>query len=466
MTAADGDADRTRTAGLFSDTHRSRTLPVAAAFVLLASAAFALNTVMPVAAQSLDGMPWYAVAFGGYLTASLVGTVLGGRWADQRGPATPLFVSGLCFVTGSILAGAALSMPMFLVGRFLQGLGGGALTVTLYVVVGHGYPSALRPRMFSLVTACWVLPSMIGPFVAGAVTEHLSWRWVFHGIAVLALGTLGLLRRPLSGLRAHESAPPGRSRLIPAVLVALGVGVLQYAGSRPSPLTAGLSVAALVAVAACLPRLLPAGTLRARRGVPSLVLLRGFAAAGYFVVESYIPLLLVKAHHWTPTEAGASLTFASLSWAGASWLQGRPGLRLPRARVVQLGALTHTAGVAAVMVGVARELHPVAAPAGFVVSAFGMGLLLPGIGVLVLDRSPTGLHGARTAALQLADSLCSVLLIGVCGALFNALSTGTTAFTTVFAAAVATTVVACLTARRIDAPQETDHAPLRPHRPT
>ncbi|MFD8811944.1 MFS transporter [Streptomyces sp. NPDC059627] len=466
-TPADRRADEPGGYGLLSGTHRSRTLALAAAFALVAFAGLALGTVMPVAAQALDGLSLYAVAFGGYLTASLAGTALAGDWADRRGPAAPLYASGLCFAAGSVISGAARSMPVFIAGRLLQGLGGGALTVVLYVVVARGYPAALRPRVFSLVTACWILPSMIGPAIAGAVAEHLSWRWVFHGIAALSLCTLALLRRPLSALAAQDAPAQesGAARAAPAVVVAVGAGVLQYAGSRPSLLTAVLSGAALLAVAAGLSRLLPAGTLRARRGIPSLVLLRGVAASAYFTLESYVPLFLVKAHHWTPTAAGSSLTCASLAWAAASWLQGRPAMRLARVRVVLLGAVTLSAGAALALVSAVCAL-PAANPAGFVVAAFGMGLLLPGVGILTLDQSPPGLQGARTAALQIADSLCSVLLIGLCGALFNTPRTtggpGATAFTAVFAVAVAATVLACLIARRIGgpAPKEADHAPL------
>ncbi|WP_369192363.1 MFS transporter [Streptomyces sp. R08] len=472
-TPADPHATEPDGHGLLSRPHRSRTLAVAVAFALVAFAGLALGTVMPVAVQALDGLSLYAVAFGGYLTASLAGTVAAGGWADRQGPAAPLYASGMCFAAGSVLSGAAQSMPVFIAGRLLQGLGGGALTVVLYVVVGRGYPAALRPRVFSLVTACWILPSMIGPAIAGAVAEHLSWRWVFHGIAAFSLCTLALLRRPLSALAAQDAPAQesGPTRVGPAIAVAVGAGVLQYACSRPSPQTAVLSGAALLAVAAGLSQLLPTGTLRARRGIPSLVLLRGVAAAAYFALESYVPLFLVKAHHWTPTAAGSSLTCASLAWAAASWLQGRPTMSLTRVRVVWLGAVTHAAGAMLTLAGAVCAL-PVVAPAGFVVAAFGMGLLLPGVGILTLDQSPPDLQGAHTAALQLADSLCSVLLIGLCGALFNTPPTtgspGTTAFTAVFTAAVAATVLACLIARRIGgpAPKEADHAPLRPHRTT
>ncbi|MGI5530354.1 MFS transporter [Streptomyces syringium] len=328
--------------GLFSRPHRARTTAVAGTFVLVAFAGLALSTAMPVAVQELGGLSLYALAFGGFLAASIVGTVVGGGHADRHGPGPALFAGLLCFAAGTLLAGTAGAMPPFLLGRCVQGLGGGAVTVALYVVVGRAYPAPLRPRMFSLITACWILPSMLGPPVAGAVTERLSWRWVFHAIAVLSVVAMVVLVRPLRKVgppgtkdddatgttdddTTGQAGQAGQPRRIPAaVTVAVGAGLIGYAGSAKGWQALPLAALGLALLAASVRPLLPPGTLRARRGLPSLVLLRGVAAAAYFTVESFIPLMLVNERDLSPTAAGMSLTGAALSWAGAAWLQGRP----------------------------------------------------------------------------------------------------------------------------------------------
>ncbi|WP_405612518.1 MFS transporter [Streptomyces sp. NBC_01508] len=478
-----------RIPGLFSAPYRACTLAVGATFVLIAFAGLALSTAMPVAVQDLDGLPLYALAFGGFLATSVVGTALAGGWADRRGPAPALYAGLACFAVGSVLAGVAGSILPFLAGRLVQGLGAGAVTVALYVVVGHGYPTELRPRMFSLVTACWIVPSMLGPAVAGHIAQTYSWRWVFHGLALLTLVSLAVLARPLaalpgagtdggtdSGTEAEANAkanaeakeqPAGAARVLPAVSVALGAGLLQYAGGAgTSLLRVPAALAGLCLIALGLRRLLPPGTLTARRGIPSLVLLRGLSAAAYFTVESYLPLMLVNERRWSPTAAALSLTGAALTWALASWLQGRPTLRWSRERLVFTGALIHLAGAAVTLSGVLTALPAATAGAGLVVSAFGMGLLLPGVGILTLEHSERGRQGVNSAALQLADSLCSVLLIGLCGALFSLAHTragqDAFAFSAVFLTAVCVTAVACPLARRIGLPRtkETLHAPL------
>ncbi|MEW2578656.1 MFS transporter [Streptomyces syringium] len=464
--------------GLFSRPHRARTTAVAGTFVLVAFAGLALSTAMPVAVQELGGLSLYALAFGGFLAASIVGTVVGGGHADRHGPGPALYAGLLCFAVGTLLAGTAGAMPPFLLGRCVQGLGGGAVTVALYVVVGRAYPAPLRPRMFSLITACWILPSMLGPPVAGAVTERLSWRWVFHAIAVLSVVAMVVLVRPLRKVgppvttdddATGQAGPSGRVRA--AVTVAVGAGLIGYAGSAKGWQALPLAALGLTLLAVSLRSLLPPGTLRARRGLPSLVLLRGVAAAAYFTVESFIPLMLVNERDLSPTAAGMSLTGAALSWAGAAWLQGRPRLPVTRERVVLIGALVHFCAAALTITGVLRALPAATAAVGLVVAGFGMGLLLPGVGVLTLDRSAPDRQGANSAALQLADNLCSVLLVGACGAAFNAAHTraghDAGAFALVFAVAATVAGGACLLAGRVTAvttsdprAEEKEHAPL------
>ncbi|RXU31407.1 MFS transporter, partial [Pseudomonas syringae] len=110
-------------------------------------------------------------------------------------PGGALAAGLLCFVVGLLVAGLAPSMPMLIAGRLLQGLGAGAYSVALYVIVGRLYPEVLRPRVFSAFSAGWVVPSLIGPGISGLIVQHLGWRWVFLSVPLLAIPA-GLLLWP------------------------------------------------------------------------------------------------------------------------------------------------------------------------------------------------------------------------------------------------------------------------------
>ena len=421
--------------GLLAKPLGAVTLAVATGFAVVAFAALALSTAMPVAAADLHGLSDYAAAFSALMAASLVGTIVSGDLCDA-GLVRAVAAGSLgCFAAGAVVCGAAGGMGQLILGRALQGLGGGGLTVVLYVVVALRYPARIRPRVFSMITSCWVLPSLIGPAVAGTVATQLSWRWVFYGIAVFALGCAVPVLRivPRDGAGAARDPEPRagrlgrRTRTILAVTAAAGAGSIQFAEDARTPgICAAAAVAGLAALIVAVPRLLPRGTLRAAPGVPALVFLRGATAAAFFTVESFIPLLLIHERRFSATLAGFALTGSALTWTAASWYQGRPSTRVDRRRLIWIGTAVHCAGTVMALcsalpaAGLSAFGLAVTAPLSLAVSGFGMGLLLPSIGVLTMEQSADSEQGANSAALQLADSLASVLMVGVAGALFRA----------------------------------------------
>lgn len=191
------------TEGVLGRTYRALSVGIVSVVLLIAFEATAVGTAMPVAARELHGIPLYAFAFSAYFTTSLFAMVLSGQWADRNGPLAPL-ASGIgAFGAGLLLSGTAGGMWMFILGRAVQGVGGGLVIVALYVVISRAYPERIRPAIMAAFSAAWIVPSVVGPLAAGTVTEHLGWRWVFVGIPVLILLPLGLalpaIRRMASG---------------------------------------------------------------------------------------------------------------------------------------------------------------------------------------------------------------------------------------------------------------------------
>ena len=115
------------------------------------------------------------------------------------------------FVLGLLIAGTAGTMPVLVSGRLVQGLGGGALTVALYVVIARVYPPVLHPKIFAAFSAAWVIPSLVGPFAAGIVAQLAGWQWVFLGVVGLVVPALLLTVPALRGLNGAP-APTGPPR--------------------------------------------------------------------------------------------------------------------------------------------------------------------------------------------------------------------------------------------------------------
>lgn len=418
--------------GVLGPRHRALTLGIVSVVLLLAFEATAVNTAMPVAARQLDGLGLYAFAFSGYFTTTLFAMVVSGQWCDRRGPLAPLFTGIAVFGAGLVVAGAAPGMWVFVAGRAVQGLGGGLVIVALYVVVGRAYPERLRPAVFAAFSSAWVLPSIVGPLVAGLVTQHVGWRWVFLAVPVLVLLPLAVMG---PALRRSEREQPAvaegagfdRRRTRLAAMAALGAGLLQYAGQRLDPVALLPALAGAALLVPAVLGLLPAGTLRAARGLPTVILLRGLASGAFFAAEAFIPLMMVTQRGLSPTLAGLTLTSGGLSWALGSWLQGRPQAERHREAMIRGGFVLTAVAIA----GAALALVPAApvwvAALAWGVGGIGMGMMVASISVLMMKLSAPEDAGANSAALQLSDGLGTVLLVGLSGVLFAALGGGSPA---------------------------------------
>ncbi|WHM38532.1 MFS transporter [Streptomyces sp. BPTC-684] len=419
--------------GILGKTHRALSIGTIAVVLLIAFEATAVGTAMPVAARELDGVSLYAFAFSSYFTTSLFGMVVAGQWADRRGPLGALAVGISAFGAGLLLSGTAVNMWTFIAGRAVQGLGGGLVIVALYVVVGRAYPEPMRPAIMAAFAASWVVPSVVGPLAAGTITEHLGWRWVFVGIPALVVFPLALalpaIRRMASG-PADPSAPVeafDRRRIRLALMISLGAGLLQYAGQDLrwlSLLPAAVGFALLVPAVAGRRGLLPPGTYRAARGLPSVVLLRGIAAGSFIAAESFVPLMLVTQRGLSPTMAGFSLAAGGATWALGSYVQARPWAEPYRERLMVLGMIMVAAAIAAAPSVLISWVPVWVVAVAWGVGCFGMGMVIASTSVLLLKLSAPEEAGANSAALQISDGLSNVLLLAGGGAAFAALGGG------------------------------------------
>ncbi len=415
-------------ARLFDPGHRALSVGAVALVALVAFEALAVTTAMPTVARALDGLAWYALAFGGTLAASVVGMVAAGRWADARGPAAPLRQGIAWFALGLALAGLAPGMGWLVAGRVVQGFGGGLISVALYVVVGRAYPEALRVKVFAAFAAAWVVPAVVGPAVSGAIVEHLGWRWVFLSVPAVAVLAAALVLPALRGLGPEpaaaapgEAAPAQAARLGWAMLATASLLALHYGGQQRGWPALALLLPAIAALALAASRLLPAGALRAARGLPTVVALRGIAAGAFFMSEAFIPLLLSRERGLSPTWAGLVLTLGALGWSGGSWLRGRSAQARQPQRYLQAGLALVALGVLAIAALVAPAAPLALGIGGWVLAGFGMGLVYPTLSVLTLELSAPGQQGLNSSALHLGDAIYTATALAVGGSVFAAL---------------------------------------------
>jgi MFS family permease len=453
-------AARTRESGIWQPRFVWVTIGAVALIFLAATQALAITTVMPVVSADLDGDALYAVAFSGTLATSVIGMVAVGAWCDRGGVLAPLTTAVVLFVVGLVVAGLAPSMPLLVAGRLIQGLGTGGQTVALYVVVARVYPGTLHGRVFAAFSAAWVVPSLIGPFLAGAVTELLHWRWVFLGVAALTLVAFTMVVLRLHGLPLGTDEPAtGRigPRMACAVAVAAGALALSLAGEL-GPFAGAVVAASVVVIGLAARPLLPRGTLLSRRGLPSVVLMRGLIAGSLFGAEIYVPYLLIDHYGFSPTWAGLGLTAAAIAWAAAAEVQGRVGDRLGNARITVIGSTLLASATAIAGVTAVFALPAAVLIAGWALAGGGMGLMYPRLTVLTLAYSTPQNQGFNSSALSISDSVGAATAIAAMGLVFTALAGTDAGFPAVFVIATALALLALVPGLRMGHGHESPHA--------
>lgn len=450
---------------MFSGAYASATSCFAAVMFLTGFAALAVVPVLPTAARDVDGVALFPLVAGCFVAASLLGGVVGGHWADRAGAQRPMAAGLVLAVATLLVSGAATSVWQLAAGRFLDGLAGGMIAVSVNTAIGQVYPDRLRPRVLALMSACWIVPSLVGPPLAGLVTEWWSWRAVFLGLAAVtvlpALIVVALLRGRFGAAAPTPSGdqPAPRPALFVATAVSLGAALGQYGVSGRDLRHLVCAMGGFALLMAFASRLLPRGTWCAARGLPVTVLLRGLGSGVFFTLEAYVPLLLVTDRNAPPVVIGLAFTGAAVAWAGASWVQGRLE-RCPRHRLVVAGALVQALAVALAVAGTLPRTPAYTAASAMVVAAVGMGMYVPSLTVLSLTHSPPGRQGFAGSAMQTTQNLGQITVLGLSAVVLNAcLGAGTTdsaAYTAAFGLLLAPCLLAAVLAGRARSDVRTD----------
>ena len=419
-------------------------------------------TAMPIVAEDLGGLSLYGWAFTAPLLASLIGITVAGRSVDRHGPGRPFAVGLVLFTIGLTTAGLAPTMPVLVAGRFVQGLGTGAIPPVAYAAIGRAFVDRARATMFALLSTAWVLPGVVGPAVAGTIAEEVGWRWVFAAILPLvplnALLTVPALMRmgppPPSELEAEAAADEVNDRrVVLAVRLAIGVGLVVAGLSWRSWLAIPVVVAGAAIAFPALRRLLPPGTLRGAAGQPAAIAARGLQTFCFFGAEAFLPLALQDVRGQRAALSGVLLTAATLSWTAGAWWQERRGHVVGRAVFVQRGLTALVAG-SAVSAFVLLDAFPIpVAGLGWAIAGLGMGMSYSGLSLIVLAAAPPGREGNASSAIQLSDVLGMALGTGLGGA---AVAFGTSGgasprggVAVAFAMALAAGVLAVVTSTRL-----------------
>ena len=410
-----------------------RRLLTAGLIGLVTAAAFegmAVPTVLPAMVRELGGLDLYGWAFSAFWLTNIIGITLAGSDADRQGPARSLVVGTILFAAGMVVSGVADGMPAVIAGRAIQGFGSGAIGSVVYAAIARAYAPTARPRMIALVSSAWVVPGLVGPALAGFVTDAASWRWVFLGIVVPVLVMGAAVYPQLASLgrieRATEPARRDSRRALDAAQLAAGSTLILTALSIGQPILAVAFFAAggVLAITA-LRHLLPPGSLRLAPGRPSVVVAVFAVAFAFFGTEAYVPLTVVEVRDGSVTLGGIALSASAATWTTGAWIQARAAAASIRRTVVVVGAALIGVGIAITSLVLLPAAPVLVAALGWGVAGLGMGLAYSMLALLMLESAPPGEEGMSSAALQLMFTLGTAFGAGFGGAIIALADAGT-----------------------------------------
>lgn len=362
---------------------RERRLATGAVLLALVVAAFettVVTTAMPTLTAELNGRAFYAWVFTGFLLASTLGVLVGGRLSDRLGR-RGTFVGGMgLFLLGSVLCGFSTSVPMLVAFRVLQGLGAGAVQPTTLTISSDLYTLEERAAIQSVFTGAWGLASVIGPVVGGLLTERLGWRSVFWVNVPVGLLAVVMLRRSYRDPPRKEQDP---FEVGGPALGALSVTLILL-GLEPGALTVPAALGVLLAAALVawafvrqqqrsVDPLIPPAVLRDRTVRAGL--LGGLVTGGVlYTLSAYVPLWMISNGGHTALGAGVALVPLLSGWAlGSSF-----GVKL-----LLRGGLRASAGLGFLVAGTGAALFGLALWHGA-----GDGWLYASLGLLGIGLGP------------------------------------------------------------------------------
>ncbi|HEX9132027.1 MAG TPA: MFS transporter [Ktedonobacteraceae bacterium] len=409
--------DVTISEGAWSAPYRRLTLGLVLILLGPAFETLSVATILPRIVTNLGGLSFYGWSFSAYMLATLVGLILAGDEADQRGPAMPFIFGVVLFATGLALAGVAPSMLIFVISRGVQGFGAGIIASVVYVCVGRGFPEQLKPRMVAVLSSAWVVPGLIGPALAGLVADFVGWRWVFLGLVPIVPLATGLvfpaLKKLTPSLKRRSLDVP---RLFATAGLLAGSGMtLTGLQAQSIPIAILLVLPGLAIGIPSLRHLLPPGTLRVKAGLPAAIATMGLVSLAFFGGEAFLPLTLVSIRGQNTIIAGIALTAATLTWTAGSWVQAHLAPRQGRRVLGITGLLLIALGLAGITSVLMPRIPVIVAIIAWGVSGLGMGLAYSTLTLVVLETAPADQMGSASASMELSSVLGTALGTGLGG---------------------------------------------------
>lgn len=287
---------------------------------------FVMSTVMPSVVRDIGGAAFYAWPTLVYMVATIVGAATAGPLQATRGLRTGYITAAGLFGCGAVVGALSPSIGVLIIGRAVQGWGGGLLLALSIVLVRTLYADRLRPRVFAIISTLWGAAALVGPAVGGIFAEIGWWRGAFwYQVPVTTLFIVLALRV----VPAERTARPARRFPWMALgLLCVGAVAVAAAGNvATAPEKAALIGLGLAMVALALRRdrsnenpMFPSRAFMPVAPAGAIHWVFVLVAMSNTGVGIYLPLVMQKVHGLSPIAAGYFTCFVAMGWTSSAVL--------------------------------------------------------------------------------------------------------------------------------------------------
>lgn len=368
-------------ADLLSGRHLSTMSVLAGGVALYATNVYVTTALLPSAIADIGGERLYAWSTTIFLLASVVTSVLVSKLLASQGSRRAYLIAFTLFVIGTLVCTFAPSMAVLLVGRALQGAGGGLLAGLGYALIRSALPPTLWARGSALTSAMWGVGTFIGPALGGAFAQFGAWRGAFLALAVIALGIAVIVPRALTASRP-EAAAREAFPLVALVLLTSAALVVSVASviATVAASVIGLMVGLLLIAGFALnerhspARVLPAATFRGRSRLPWIYVTIALLSMGA-MTETFIPLFGQRLAGLAPLAAGFLGAALAAGWTLGELPSADASKPAATRRIVIAGPIVLGLGLAITAVGQRSSAG------GWSVTVWVVALLIAGAGI-------------------------------------------------------------------------------------
>ena len=458
--STDGDAiDGWR--ALLGPRHVRTSTLLAGGVALYATNEFVTASLLPSAIADIGGERLYAWVTTLYLVGSVVTASMVSAALSRIGP-RPSYLLGLAvFGLGSVVCAVAPDMAVLLVGRTLQGAGGGLLAGLGYALINAVLPPSLWTKASALVAAMWGVATVIGPAAGGFFAQFGLWRWAVGAVAILTVAMAALVPGVLPAGRGDRSdaaqllkTPVWSVLLLGAAALTISVAQLPTNAAE----TAGLLLVslALLVVFVLVDRrssvkVLPPSTFGS--GPLKWIYLSLAVLMASAMVDMYVPLFGQRLAHLGPAAAGFLGAALAVGWTLGEVLSASLSSKTVIRRVVVVSPLVMAVGLmvaAATQVDNASARLVVTWVLALTVTGLGLGGAWPHLSAWAMRCVDDAKEGAAAAAaINTVELISGAFGAGLAGVVVNSSHGGVVvAARTLFAVFTVVGIAAVLTAYR------------------